>query len=251
MNDGPITDFDMYYTKSGIIQVSNEVRRRILIELHDKNLSLTDLSHIIGKAQSTLSVHLDRMVSDGLIASHDDPDDNRRKVYSLVSVRLAHSKPPSDESLDLAFRMLSEVAQDPEGVCRMLPRFIFLGFDGMGLSAGPMASILGRLHAMALNGSLSGETLEDTVANARDYYRRMGITDASVFSLKPLTVIIKDDMPFLEGSELALGSYAAGFFSKVLEDYSGKTYEVVSSEVFGTDHNYYRFILEPVRSEAQ
>ena len=99
LTDGPLTDFELYYTKNGLVQVSNDVRRRILHELAEKDLSLTDLSRITGKAQSTLSVHLDKMVSEALISAHDDPEDSRRKVYSLVSVMLAHSKPPSEEAL--------------------------------------------------------------------------------------------------------------------------------------------------------
>ncbi len=245
VNDGPLTDFELYYTKNGLVQVSNDVRRRILSELKDRNLSLTELSRIMGKAQSTLSVHLDKMVADGLISAHDDPEDSRRKIYSLVSIMLAHSKPPSDDSMNLAIKALSDFANDPEKMRDAILRFIFLGFDGMGLSIGPMAHILGRIHAMALGGSLTGGSIEDTVSNARDYYRRMGLGDASVFSLKPLTIIIKDDMPFTEGSEKSLGKYASGFFCKVLEDATGKTYDVVSSEVFGSEFNYYRFVMEP------
>ena len=245
VNDGPLTDFELYYTKNGLVQVSNDVRRRILSELKDRNLSLTELSRIMGKAQSTLSVHLDKMVADGLISAHDDPEDSRRTIYSLVSIMLAHSKPPSDDSMNLAIKALSDFANDPEKMRDAILRFIFLGFDGMGLSIGPMAHILGRIHAMALGGSLTGGSIEDTVSNARDYYRRMGLGDASVFSLKPLTIIIKDDMPFTEGSEKSLGKYASGFFCKVLEDATGKTYDVVSSEVFGSEFNYYRFVMEP------
>lgn len=246
MTDGPLNDFELYYTKNGLVQVSNDVRRRILHELSDKNLSLTELSKIMGKAQSTLSVHLDKMVSEGLISAHDDPDDSRRKIYSLVSVMLAHSKPPSDAAMTMVLNSLTEVADDPIRTRDTLARFIILGFDALGLSVGPMASLLGSIHAMALGGSLSGNTIEDTVANARDYYRKMGFGEASVYSLKPLTIIIKDEMPFTEDSAKSLGYYAAGFFCKVLEDATGKTYEMVSNEVFGSDFNYFRFVVEPV-----
>ncbi|MDO5852604.1 MAG: winged helix-turn-helix domain-containing protein [Thermoplasmata archaeon] len=245
MTDGPLTDFELYYTKNGLVQVSNDVRRRILHELEAKNLSLTDLSKITGKAQSTLSVHLDKMISEGLITVHDDPEDSRRKVYSLVSVMLAYSKPPSDEAMTMAMKVLSEVADDPVRTRDALAKFIFLGFDGMGLSVGPMATILGSIHAMALGGILSGKNIEDTVSNARDYYKKMGFGDASIYSLNPLSVIIKDDLSFTEDSAKSLGYYATGFFSKILEDATGKAYVVVSSEVFGTDCNYFRFTLEP------
>lgn len=245
MTDGQLTDFELYYTTKGLVQVSNDVRRRILHELSDKSLSLTDLSRIMGKAQSTLSVHLDKMVSEGLIVAHEDEDDSRRKVYSLVSVMLAHSKPPSDEALGLAIKSLSSVAEDPIETRNALTKFIFLGFDGLGLSVEPMSQLIGSIHAMALNGKLTGPTLDDTIANARDYYRKMGLGDASVFSLKPLTIIIKDTAPTTEGSMSILGYYAAGFFCRILEDATGKPYDMVSSEVFGTDHEYYKFTVEP------
>ncbi len=251
MNDGPLTDFELYYTKNGLVQVSNDVRRQILHELADKNLSLSDLAKIIKKAQSTLSVHLDKMISEGLIAVHDDPEDSRRKVYSLVSVMLAYSKEPSDEAMSMAMRVLSDVADDPVKTRDALTRFIFLGFDGLGLSVGPLASILGSIHAMALSGTLTRKNLEETVANARDYYKKMGFGEASVFSLKPLSIIIKDETSFTEDSARSLGYYAIGFFSKILEDATGKEYAVVFSEVFGSDCNYFRFTLEPAVKKIQ
>ncbi|MFT0898680.1 ArsR family transcriptional regulator [Candidatus Methanoprimaticola sp. MG2] len=245
MTDGPLIDFELYYTKTGLVQVTNDVRRQILHELEDRNLSLTELAKLTGKAQSTLSVHLDKMVGENLIAVHDDPEDSRRKVYSLVSVMLAYSKPPSDEAMTLAMHALSEVADDPVRTRDALSRFIFLGFDGMGLSVGPMATILGAIHAMALNGKLTGKNLEETVANGRDYYKKMGLGEASVYSLSPLSIIIKDDLPFTPDSARSLGYYATGFFCKILEDATGKVYSVTSDEVFGTENNYFRFTLEP------
>ncbi len=245
MNDGPLTDFELYYTKNGLVQVSNDVRRRILHELSEQDLSLTDLSRITGKAQSTLSVHLDKMVSECLISYHDDPVDSRRKIYSLVSVMLAHSKPPSDEAMTMAMTVLTNSADDPLKLRDGLVRFLFLGLDAMGLSVEPMASVMGSIHAMAMGGSLTGKTFEETVANARDYYKRMEFGDVSVFSLKPLTIIIKDRTPFTEDSATALGYYAVGFFCKIMEDATGKPYELVSHEVFGSDFNYFRFVIEP------
>ena len=250
MNDGPLTDFELYYTKNGLVQVSNDVRRKILHELSERDLSLTDLSRITGKAQSTLSVHLDKMVSECLISSHDDPADSRRKIYSLVSVMLAHSKPPSDEAMTLAMNVLTSVADNPVKLRDALARFLFLGFDAMGLSVEPMASVLGSIHAMALGGSLTGKTFEETVANARDYYKNMDFGEVSVFSLKPLTIIIKDHMASTPDSATSLGHYATGFFCKILEDATGKPYNLVSSEVFGSDSNYFRFVIEPTTNAA-
>jgi len=237
--------FELYVTPNGITQVSSDVKLKILHELADKDLSLTEIAKKVSKAQSTISVHLDNMVEDKLIAVHDDLQDNRKKYYSLISIPFGKSVDSSDESRELAFQMLTKVAQDPQKMIRSLPRFIFLGFDGLGLNVDPMANILGYMHGMGMSGSLSGSNVEDTISNARNYFLDMGMGEVSLFSVKPLTIIIKDSQPLTEGSAKCLIQYASGFFSRILEDATGKPYEMVSSEVFGTDFNYIRFVLEP------
>ena len=237
--------FELYMTPGGTMQVSSEVKLKILHELAEKDLSLTEIAKKVSKAQSTISVHLDNMVQDQLIAVHDDLQDSRKKYYSLISIPFGRSKPSSDESRELAFQILSKVAQDPKKMINSLPRFVFLGFDGLGLNVDPMANILGYIHGMALSGSLNGGSVEDTISNARGYFLEMGLGEVSIYSVKPLTIIIKDNQPLTEGSAKCLIQYAAGFFSRILEDSSGKQYDMISSEVFGTDYNYIRFVLEP------
>ena len=245
MADGPLVNFELYYTSGGLVQVSNDVRRKILRELQDADLSLTDLSHIVGKAQSTLSVHLEKMVDDGLITVHDDPQDSRRKIYSLVSLNFASSKPPSEESMDILLNNLAEVVRTPENVRDALPALLFLGLDSLGLSVGPMAAMLGGLHGTATDGTLAGGSLEETVDNARRYISKIGIGEFSVFSLKPLTFIVKSGCPMTEASSKSLGSYMVGFMVKILKDSTGRNYVVTSSEVFGSQKEYFRFVMEP------
>ncbi len=251
MTDGPLTDFEIYYTEHGLVQVSNDVHRSILAELRDSDRSLTELAKALNKAQSTLSVHLSRMVEQGLISIYDDPEDSRRKVYSLCSVRFAYSKEPEDASMDAIIRSISSIVSDPVKTRDAMVRFIFLGMDGIGLSIEPMAHIIGWLHAMALGGSLTGGTIEDTVANARDYYSKMGLGEINVFSLKPLTIVLRDDMMMTEGSARSFGGYAVGFMSKILEDATGKAYEAESKEVFGEGFNNYKFVLAPSEKRSE
>ncbi|WII07872.1 winged helix-turn-helix domain-containing protein [Methanomassiliicoccales archaeon LGM-RCC1] len=237
--------FELYITSEGAVQVSSDVKLKILHELSEGDLSLTELSKKVSKAQSTISVHLDSMVEDKLISVHDDLQDNRKKYYSLISLPFGKSVPSSDESRDLAFGILGNVAKDPEMMLKAMPWFVFLGFDGVGLNVDPMARILGFIHGASLSGSLTGKDLEETIGNAREYLKKMGFGEASIYSVKPLTIIIKNSIPLTEGSANCMIMYAASFFCKILEDATGKPHEMVSSEVFGTDFNYLRFVLEP------
>lgn len=238
-------NFELYITPKGTVQVSNDVKLKILHELAEKDLSLTEIAKKVSKAQSTVSVHPDTMVEEQLISVHDDLQDSRKKYYTLISLPFGKSVDSSDESREVAFKILAKVAQDPEKMLKSLPRFIFLGFDGMGLNVDPMANILGFIHGASMSGTLNGPTLEDTVDNARNYFKQMGLGEVSIFSSKPLTIIVKDSVPLTEGAAKCLIQYCGGFFSKIMEDATGKPYEMVSSEVFGSDFNYVRFVLEP------
>jgi DNA-binding transcriptional ArsR family regulator len=245
MADESSSHFELYITPKGTVQVSSDVKLRILHELEERDLSLTEIAKKVSKAQSTISVHLDSLIEDELISVHDDMMDNRKKYYSLIALPFAKSVESSDESRELAFKLLTKVAQDPEKMVKSLPRFVFLGFDGLGLNVDPMANILGFIHGAAMSGSLSGKTLEDTIDSVRSYFIEMGLGEVSVYSSRPLTIIVKDNLPLTEGSAKCLIQYCAGFISRVLEDATGRPYSLVSSEVFGTDFNYIRFVLEP------
>ncbi len=251
MSAGPLEDFEIYYTRHGLVQVSNDMRKGILSELRSRDLSLTDLSRALGKAQSTLSVHLDRMTEEGLIASYEDSKDSRKKMYTIDSIRFAYSKAPDDRSMDMLMSSLSKIAEDPAKTRDAMLRFILLGLDGVGLMIEPISRILGNIHAMALGGSLSGPTVEETVSNARRYYADMGMGEINIYALNPLTVVLKDEMALTEDSARSFGGYAAGFLIKVLEDATGKSYDMVYGEAFGEHHNYFKFVLEPSRERSE
>ena len=66
-------------------------------ELQRRDLSLSEIAVLTSKAQSTLSVHLDKMVKEGLIGYRDDPEDNRRKIFYVISRPVGSSVVPREE----------------------------------------------------------------------------------------------------------------------------------------------------------
>lgn len=89
--------FDIYQTAKGYTAVTNAVRRQIVAALAEKDLELGDLVEITGKAKPTLSsVHMTRLVSDGLVKVQPHPSDSRRKVYTLAAKRIGASDVPVD-----------------------------------------------------------------------------------------------------------------------------------------------------------
>lgn len=237
-------DFELYYAEERVVYISSELRIRILKELSKKSLSLTDLVKITGNAQSTLSVHLDNMLKDGVIKVDDDPKDNRRKTYRLGSSCMAYTKDPDPESLSKAKEILLDMADVPETIGIHMPSLVFLALDSLGLSIAPFFEGLGRTHANALSAKIDDSKFDSVIDQLRIMYSYINFGEVSVFKYNPLTLIVKSNLRVSKGAAESFGMYARGFFSQALEDIYESPITTVSSEVFGAENNYYRFELD-------
>ncbi len=244
MNGTMAGGFVLYHTDKGLVHISNGVQVRILDELSKRNLSLTEMVEITGKAQSTLSVHLDNMVKEGVITSKEDPEDNRRKTYSISSVRIAETRPPDPESLAKSKEIFSDMADDPESISNYMVSFLYVAMDSMGLSVGPLSKMMGGVHAQAIGGKFQKGPIEEVIDDIRKYYSFANMGKVTVFSFNPLTLIIDSKFNVSKGAAEVMGMYAVGYFAKALEMVYGMSFTAVSSEVFGPENNYFRFVLD-------
>ena len=244
MGDVAPENFVLYNTDSGIVIISNGIRVRILDELSKRNPSLTELVDLTGKAQSTLSVHLESMVKDGVIASREDPEDNRRKIYSISSLRIAETKPPDSESFEKAREIFADMVDEPEKISNYMIYFLYTIMDSRGLSVGPLTEIIGSIHAQAVSGKFRKGRIEDVVDQIRKYYSFANMGKVTIYSFNPLTIIVDTEFKLSKGAAEAMGRYSVGYFRKSLELVYGMPFELSSSEVFGTENNYFRFVLD-------
>ena len=244
MGDVAPENFVLYNTDNGIVIITNGVRVRILDELSKRNLSLTELVDLTGKAQSTLSVHLESMVNDGVIKSREDPEDNRRKIYSISSLRVAETKTPDSESFEKAREIFADMVDYPDKIGNYMIYFLYTIMDSRGLSVGPLAEIIGSIHAQAIGGKIQKGPIEDVVDQIRKYYTFANMGKVTIYSFNPLTLIVDSEFKLSKGAAETMGRYPVGYFSKALEIVYGTPFELSSSEVFGSENNYFRFVLD-------
>ncbi len=237
-------NFELYYTDKGLIHVSNEVRTQILKELSNERLSLTDLVKLMGKAQSTLSVHLDKMMKDGIIDVKEDPDDNRRKTYGISSMCLVRTTTPDPESFEKAKELFTEISDDPKSVGAHMTSLILLSLDYLGLSVSPLSETLGRIHAQVLQKNLVKGSVDDVLSNLIEMYSYANLGEVTVFKRNPLTLVVKSDMRVSKSAAKSFGMYAQGFFTQALSMIYDIETEIKHSEVFGAENNYYKFELD-------
>ncbi len=116
--------------------------------------------------------------------------------------------------------------------------------DSRGLSVGPLTEIIGSIHAQAVSGKFRKGRIEDVVDQIRKYYSFANMGKVTIYSFNPLTIIVDTEFKLSKGAAEAMGRYSVGYFRKSLELVYGMPFELSSSEVFGTENNYFRFVLD-------
>ncbi|MDP7282152.1 MAG: winged helix-turn-helix domain-containing protein [Candidatus Undinarchaeales archaeon] len=87
----PKGHFELYASKDEIIDLRDPTRIRIVHLLADSTKEFDEIVSFIGKAKSTISVHLDTLEQRGLIKAIVNEKDARRKSYKLVAKLIAMS----------------------------------------------------------------------------------------------------------------------------------------------------------------
>jgi len=238
---------DVYSTSSGLKQISNPVRQRVLSELQRRDMSLSEIAQMTGKAQSTLSVHLDKMVKEGLVASRDDPSDSRKKIFYLVSMPIGTATIPRDELGAAVEAIAGRSIGAPAAFLKGEVRAMALGVEAVGLDLGPVFLDVGRKMGAAVGRTMKSREVEDLIGEIREFFTLHDLGELSVYSLTPLTLIIKDEYDSSglpeQGRKACLLN--VGIIEGILEARTGAPMRAVRTECFGTRGNFCKFVLEP------
>src|SRR5512136_675863 len=163
--------FDVYSTTTGLRQISNPVRQKILSELQRRDLSLSEIAQLTGKAQSTLSVHLDKMVKEGLIGYRDDPEDNRRKIFYLVSRPVGSSVVPREDLMKHVENTISKSIGTPSTFLKGVIRSIVIGMEAIGFNMDPVLKDIGRQIGKEISKRMKSDTVEGIIGEVKEFFK--------------------------------------------------------------------------------
>jgi len=238
---------DVYSTSSGLKQISNPVRQKILSELQRRDLSLSEIAQLTGKAQSTLSVHLDKMVKEGLVASRDDPADNRRKIFYLVSKPVGSSVVPREDLNKAVASIIDKSIGTPSSFLKGELRALVIGVEAIGLNMDPVLKDIGRQIGAQLAKHFKSTEIKELVDEVKEFYSHHELGELNVYSLVPLTLIIKDDYDCSDLPDVGktLCILNEGILESIFNTKTGVPLGVTQSECFGTKMNFCKLVLEP------
>lgn len=243
--------FEIYSTMeeggAGLVEVSDPLHQSILNHLAESNMSTTDISTVTGKAQSTLSVHLDHMVNEGLIRSESDPADSRRKIFSLSSKKLAFSKETNPAGLEYARAILKDGVEKIDEFPKNFIHALLIMSEANGLDIGPIIENIGAEVADVLAPTFESNKVEDIMRRLQEFYEIIDFGEVCIYTFLPLTIIIRvqEETPLMQVDSRP--KFSHGLFKRILSTMIGRRYDVTHSEIFGVNNNYFKFIIEPVQ----
>lgn len=246
MKDNDV-NFEIYSIEEngqrGLIQVSEKLHQDILHMLSKGPLSTTEISESTHKAQSTLSVHLDQMVSQKLIRSEYDKNDSRRKIFEITSVKVAGAKDGDTVGICEANQVLVSALKDPKFFYRDLFRAVVMSAESNGMDVCPMMERFGSTLAEKMSQNIGSAKVEDVLREIQEFYEKNDLGEVCIYTFLPLTIIIHDS----EETQFKFEGFASfhhGFFKTMLSHTIGRKYDITMNEIFGTGNNYYKFIIE-------
>ena len=247
MDEKKTDAFDVYSTTTGLRQISNPVRQKILSELQRHDLSLSEIAQLTGKAQSTLSVHLDKMVKEGLIGFRDDPEDNRRKIFYLVSRPVGSSVVPREDLMKHVENTIARSIGTPSTFLKGVIRSIVIGMEAIGFNMDPVLKDIGRQIGVEIAKRIKANNVEGIITEVKEFFKIHDLGEVNVYALHPVTLIIKDEYDCSKAPDVGrtLCLMNEGILEAIFEQKLGMPARVTKSETFGTQFNFCKYVIEP------
>jgi predicted hydrocarbon binding protein len=241
------SNFDVYSTTTGLRQISNPVRQKILSELQRRDLSLSEIAVLTSKAQSTLSVHLDKMVKEGLIGYRDDPDDNRRKIFYIISKPVGSSVVPREELKKAISNTIGRSIGSTSTFLKGTIRSIVIGMEAIGFNMDPILKDIGRQMGAEISKHMKANDVEELIREIKDFYMMHELGELVVFSLHPVTLIVRDEYDCSKAPDVGktLCLLNEGILEAIFEERLNMPLRVVEKDTFGSGYNMCKYVIEP------
>ena len=237
----------LFSTPAGIRTVRSPVRVKILSVLSTRDLTFDEIVRLSGRAKSTVSVHLRGLEQDGIISARTDPEDERKKIFSLRSHALGNLTGgiAADDGADRAGRLIA--GDDPFGFYRYMFRTIRVSLLAEGINIDPVLRESGNRVGRTVAANLADRKLPVLLERLRLFWRKHNLGTLEIESLAPLTLRAYDcfecaNLPQLGRPACAFDS---GILDAVFSDHFKKPQQVDETACYAMGDDHCRFVITP------
>lgn len=237
------TKTEFFYTDKGLIAVDSPVKIQILNLLMEEPKSFDEIVKFTAKAKSTISVHLNNLRAYELVEENFDPEDRRRKIYSLTSRYIGCSKEPFIEHYNSLLESLAANGNDRLCFNEALIHALHCGFEAYGIDHAPVVKLIGIDIGKSLSSNFEAETLEEILIEIANFLELHENCRASILLKNGSFLKIEDD--FKASLIPVIGkpfcTLKEGIIEGILKEKIGADCSVLEIECYGTGHAHCLF----------
>ncbi len=223
MNNGDSTA--IFSTEAGFIALNGSVKIQILEFLKNGSKSFDEIVNHTGKAKATISVHLKDLRSCSLLNEQVDPDDRRKKIYSLKCHYVACSQEPGLKHYLDMLDLISSTDFPKFGSLLCVFHAVQYGFLANGINCDPIMRNIGRDIGKSFAHNLKSTEPDELFEEMEEFWEKNDIGKFSVLSKEPLKLEVHD----------FFGCRSLPIKTKVLCTFVKGVFEGVFSDKFAMD----------------
>lgn len=237
----------LFATSKGIQAVDSPVKAKILSMLREGELNFDQIVELSGKAKSTVSVHLKKLVNDGIIDSKPDPKDSRKKIFFISSEYLGDL---SQEKLgnDIEDYVSNYVMSngDPFEFFRLMFKTIRVGLVKQGINIDPILHEAGINVGNALYERVYDADMDKFLENIAQFWETHYLGSVEVKNLEPLVINVSEcyecrHLPYLGKPACA---FDAGILKALFSAYFKDKRKVNETKCYAMGDKYCSFVIE-------
>lgn len=239
----PENKTEFFYTEKGLMAVDSPVKLRILNLLREEPKSFDEIVKYTAKAKSTISVHLNDLRSCELVEEKFDPEDRRKKIYSLTSFYMGCSQEPFIGRYRNLLETVAANGNDRFRFMEALFHALRFGFEAYGIDNAPVVRMIGVDIGKHISLNFESSNLEALLNDIAGFLEFHG--DCRVSVLMENTPALRVEDGFNAVSMAVTGkpfcTLREGIIEGIIKEKLGKECGVLEVECYGTGHTHCLF----------
>lgn len=233
----------IFSTDKGAVVIKSDVKNKIIGLLEKREMSGSEIREELDRAKSTVSVHLSDLKDLDVIQERPDPDDERKKIFTLKSKFLGKSEIPYDKHYRDILKNVREAQGDEYEFIKSLFHLIRYGLISFGLDIHPALKEIGRDAGRSMGKSFSGNDREEVIEEIKGLWKSTGLGKIEVEG-EYLTIQDCFDCGDMPDVNHTLCSLDEGIIEGIFEESLGEKISVEEVECHGTGEGHCKFRME-------
>jgi len=254
-NNSDNAQIKLFATSNGVRTVDSPVKSRILSILKEGELNFDQIVELSGKAKSTVSVHLKKLVNEGIIDSKPDPNDARKKIFFINSEYLgdlSREKKSGDQIEDYVSNYVMSDS-DPFEFFRLMFKTIRVGLIKQGMNIDPILHDAGINVGKTLYKRVYDPDMNKFLQNIAHFWETHYLGGVEVQNLEPLTIKVSEcyecrHLPYLGKPACA---FDAGILKALFSAYFKDKREVNETKCYAMGDKYCCFVIEKINKKIK